>query len=239
MGGMKMSRIGLLPVLGAVLSLLFLSGCVRSKFGEMPKEFMFTIPKTGAKKPVEPVVKKPADPVVKPADPVVEPDPPPVKKPGELVVDPVVPDPVKPTLVRRAGTQFYRELFGKKACINQDGLQIVEAFVFGGTGPGGEGEPIGLQALQENGILEASEAEAIVAGDRLRADVFAYWLCRALGLKGGLTARIFGLGPRSAYRECVNLKLIRASGQGRTLSGQDLLSIMARAEDFHRRMKEE
>ena len=130
-----------------------------------------------------------------------------------------------------ADTKFYRELLKKKACTNDDGARIVLAYV-----EHGDSEcPPGDRVLKLKVRQLLAESWEIDPAEGLSADLFAYMICRTLGVKGGLSARLFGLGPRTAYREAVNLRLMRANGQGRTLSGPELLSVMARVEEYRKK----
>ena len=130
-----------------------------------------------------------------------------------------------------ADTKFYRELLKKKACSNDDGARIVLAFVEHGDSECPPAERVLKMKVRE--LL--AESWEIDPAEALSADLFAFMICRALGVKGGLSARVFGLGPRTAYREAVNLRLMRANGQGRTLSGPEVLSIMARVEEYRKK----
>lgn len=128
-------------------------------------------------------------------------------------------------------TRFYRKLLKKKRCTNDDGLRILLAFLEGGDKIP---NPVDrLVAAGERGLYK--ESWTLNPDDELGARTFAYMLCRALGIKGGLSARVFGMAPRFAYRECVSLRLMRANGEGRTISGDELLSIMARAEEYRKK----
>jgi len=61
----------------------------------------------------------------------------------------------------------------------------------------------------------------------------AYMICRAIGIKGGLTMRVFGVSERYGYRECVYLKLIPGDGtQADRISGSELLGILAQALEY-------
>ncbi|MBI2901183.1 MAG: hypothetical protein HYY17_13445 [Planctomycetes bacterium] len=59
----------------------------------------------------------------------------------------------------------------------------------------------------------------------------SYLICTTLGIKGGLTMRVFGNSSRYCYRECVAKRLVQANGPHSAVSGRDLLSIAGRIED--------
>ena len=68
----------------------------------------------------------------------------------------------------------------------------------------------------------------------------AYMVCKALGIRGGLTTRIFGISERYGFRECVYLGLMPEGSQWDKVSGSELVGIMAHAADYQekRRPKE-
>lgn len=57
-------------------------------------------------------------------------------------------------------------------------------------------------------------------------------LVRVLGIKGGLTMRLFGPSPRYATRELVYLRLLTDRTEDQTLSGLEFLDLLSRAEEF-------
>ncbi len=60
----------------------------------------------------------------------------------------------------------------------------------------------------------------------------AYMICKAIGIKGGLTMRLFGVSERYGYRECVYLGLIPAGTRADKISGSEMLGILAHAMDY-------
>ena len=65
----------------------------------------------------------------------------------------------------------------------------------------------------------------------------AYMICRALGIKGGLTMRIFGVSERYGYRECVYLGLLPAGTRVDRISGSEMLGILAQAVDYQEKRR--
>ncbi len=81
------------------------------------------------------------------------------------------------------------------------------------------------------------EARGIVeAGWDLRADspldrgTLAFMLCRALGIRGGLTMAVFGTSRRYALRECVHLGLLPGGTAGQYVSGRELIDALGNAD---------
>ncbi len=85
--------------------------------------------------------------------------------------------------------------------------------------------------LESRGIVEAGwelgEAAPVDRG------TLSYMLCKALGIKGGLTMGVFGTSRRYALRECVYLGLIPGGSTGQYLSGRELIDVLGNAE-IHR-----
>lgn len=67
----------------------------------------------------------------------------------------------------------------------------------------------------------------------------AYMICRAIGIKGGLTMRIFGVSERYGYRECVHLGLIPVGTRVDKISGSELLGILAQAMEYREKRQKE
>ena len=86
------------------------------------------------------------------------------------------------------------------------------------------------QEAVERGLVDAGWDLAEAAPvDKGRV---AYMLVQALGIKGGLTMRLFGVSPRYAFRECVYRKLIGGGTPGEFVRGRELIDILAAAEDY-------
>jgi hypothetical protein len=63
-------------------------------------------------------------------------------------------------------------------------------------------------------------------------------IARMLEIKGGLSMRLFGSSPRYAVRELQYMNLFPQSSPQQTFSGQELLGIIGRAEDYQRQFNE-
>ena len=61
-----------------------------------------------------------------------------------------------------------------------------------------------------------------------------YMLCKTLGIKGGLTTRMFGMSKRYAFRECAFRKLLPPAHESRHLTGKELIAAAALAEQHMR-----
>jgi len=60
----------------------------------------------------------------------------------------------------------------------------------------------------------------------------AFILVKALGIKGGITMRLFGVSERYALKECNFEELMAAGMTWRSVSGRELVAILARADEY-------
>jgi hypothetical protein len=60
----------------------------------------------------------------------------------------------------------------------------------------------------------------------------SYLILKILKIEGGLTARLFGLTRRSAYRECARAQIVRRAGPHGSVSGRALIGVVGRVEDL-------
>ena len=60
----------------------------------------------------------------------------------------------------------------------------------------------------------------------------AYMLCKVLGIRGGLTMRVFGVSERYGFRECLYLGLMPVGSQWDKVSGSELMGILAQAAEY-------
>jgi hypothetical protein len=82
--------------------------------------------------------------------------------------------------------------------------------------------------LEGRGIVDAGWA--LAEESPLDRGTLAYMLCRALGIKGGVTMGLFGPSRRYALRECLYLGLIPSGTTGQYLSGRELLDVLGNVE---------
>lgn len=62
----------------------------------------------------------------------------------------------------------------------------------------------------------------------------SYLFVKALSIKGGAGARIFGMNKRRAYRELVDLRMIPSGGEYSSLTGAELITLLDRASQYRR-----
>lgn len=63
----------------------------------------------------------------------------------------------------------------------------------------------------------------------LTKGTLAYMVCQSLGMKGGLTMRVFGMNRRYALRECQHHGLIAGGTTDEYVSGRELIDVITNA----------
>ena len=133
-----------------------------------------------------------------------------------------------------AQMEFWHSLPQRRVASNDEALHALLLFV-DSSDPAADYAGR-VQALREKQMLPAGfdgPAESAV-----KRGTVAVALARALQIKGGLTMRLFGPSPRYAVRELQYMNLFPQSSPQQTFSGQELLGIIARAEDYQRSFNE-
>ena len=127
-----------------------------------------------------------------------------------------------------ADKTLLRELMEKKEVTLADGCRAIYYF------RGGDENEKDIDAivarLLEMEYIEKSYREKL--DDRLRRGQFAYLLCKALDIKGGLTMRIIGTRERYALREVIFLGLMPDVNKAKYVNGMEVLGVLSRAEDY-------
>jgi hypothetical protein len=94
-----------------------------------------------------------------------------------------------------------------------------------------------VQALKDRRMVPVDFNGAQAAA--VKRGTVAVAIARALEIKGGLSMRLFGPTPRYAVRELQYMNLFPQSSPQQTFSGQELLGIIGRAEDYQRMFNED
>jgi hypothetical protein len=89
-----------------------------------------------------------------------------------------------------------------------------------------------LAAVKSRGWLPADFAEA--ERDSVKRGTVAVVLCNALHIRGGVTLRVFGSGPRYALRELQHVGVYPPSSPLQTFSGAQFVALIGRVEDYQR-----
>jgi len=90
--------------------------------------------------------------------------------------------------------------------------------------------------LRERKVARASWGDDLAAP--LPKGRLAYMVCQALGIKGGLTMRLFGPSERYCLFECKYLELMAGGAQYQHCAGGELVSVIDRADQYQVRQAE-
>lgn len=69
-------------------------------------------------------------------------------------------------------------------------------------------------------------------GDEASLGEVSLLICATLKVKGGVTARLFGISPRLAYKECARAQIVRRAGPHSPVSGYSLQGIAGKVQDL-------
>jgi hypothetical protein len=89
-----------------------------------------------------------------------------------------------------------------------------------------------VAALKQRGLLPVKFRAAADAG--MKRGTLAVAMMKILGEPGGVTTRLFGASPRYAVRELMFLNVLPPSTPNQVLSGNELVGIIGRLEDYQR-----
>ena len=129
---------------------------------------------------------------------------------------------------KESRTAYVRRIFEKDRCSYGDACRIVLSLAKSEHTDAAFAEVQKDLAARE--IVDPDwgfeEAAAVTKG------TLAYMLCKALGIKGGATARIFGMSRRYAFRECVHAGLLHGKTGMEYVTGRELIDALTDAEVF-------
>ena len=133
-----------------------------------------------------------------------------------------------------AQMEFWHTLPERRVASNDEAFHALLLFVDGSdAAPDYEGR---VRTLKDRKMLPADFNGAQAAA--VKRGTIAVVIARALEIKGGLSMRLFGPTSRYAVRELQYMNLFPQSSPQQTFSGQELLGIIGRAEDYQRMFNE-
>lgn len=134
-----------------------------------------------------------------------------------------------------AQMEFWHTLPDRRIASNDEAFHALLLFV-DGSDPSGDYDGR-VATMKQRGMLPADFNGLQAAG--VKRGTVAVAIARALEIKGGLSMRLFGPTPRYAMRELQYMNLFPPSSPQQTFSGQELLGIIGRAEDYQRSFNED
>ncbi len=129
---------------------------------------------------------------------------------------------------RESRTAYIRRVFEKDLASYGDACRMVLSH---STGEHTDAEFKSVHGdLAARGIVETGwELEEPA---RLTKGTLAYMVCKAAGVKGGLTASVFGMSRRYALKECLYLGLIAGGTTDEYVTGRELIDVVTNVEVY-------
>ncbi len=128
----------------------------------------------------------------------------------------------------RADNQYIRDLADMRCTTFEDGCRAI-MMLEAGEIPEDTFVEIARELTEKGIIKEKWQTEPARLLDKGR---IAYMVCKALGIKGGLTMRIFGVSGRYGLRALTDLKIMVKGADAKYVSGGELLGIVYRAQEY-------
>jgi len=132
---------------------------------------------------------------------------------------------------KESRTAYVRRLFEKDRCSYGDACRIVQSL------SKGEHTDAAFADLQKD-LVTAGTVDGdwgLEESSLVTKGTLAYMLCRSLGIKGGVTASVFGMSRRYAFRECVYLGLLTGRSDMEYVTGRELIDALGDAEVYKER----
>ncbi|MFH0826542.1 MAG: hypothetical protein V1923_01440 [Candidatus Omnitrophota bacterium] len=126
---------------------------------------------------------------------------------------------------------FFQEVISKQYVVRSDTIRPL-LILLGEDELFSQEKAAQLRFLQEKKILPAKVAQNFSPEEPLRKGLTAYMFCKALRMKGGIGARIFGMNERRALNELVFTGIMTEGNQDDLLSGSEFIIIFTQAADY-------
>jgi hypothetical protein len=133
----------------------------------------------------------------------------------------------------KSDAQFFMLLAHKPAATLNDGYQAVAMLVRG------DGKLLPPEACRTL-LVQRKVARASWGSDpkaALSKGKLAYMVCQALGIKGGVTMRLFGPSERYCLFECLHLDLMVGGATYQSCTGGELVGVVNRADEYQQEHK--
>ena len=126
---------------------------------------------------------------------------------------------------------FFQRLFEKKYLLRRDAIQPI-LILLNKEDLISQDEEAQIKFLKEENILPPRLAKNFSPGEPLRKGLTAYMFCQALGLKGGIGARIFGMSQRYAMSELAFRGIMPEGSIDKVIRGPEFISFFTRAVEY-------
>jgi hypothetical protein len=126
---------------------------------------------------------------------------------------------------------YFQALLTKKYALLSDALRPL-LILLGDKESFSKDQATQVGLLGERGILPERIASAFLPDEPLRKGLAAQMFCRALGIKGGLGLRLFGMSQRYAMRELVFEGIMPEGSAEDFISGEEFIIIFSNAAQY-------
>ncbi|KPK99203.1 MAG: hypothetical protein AMJ95_00155 [Omnitrophica WOR_2 bacterium SM23_72] len=126
---------------------------------------------------------------------------------------------------------FFQELLSKTYLVRCDAIRPVLILLDEEEVMSGD-QAAQIHFLKEKNILPARVAVDFSPEKPLRKGLLAYMFCQALGMKGGIGARIFGMNQRYALNELVFAGVMPEGSKDDVVSGPEFISFFTKAAEY-------
>lgn len=126
---------------------------------------------------------------------------------------------------------FFQELLLKEYVVRSDVIRPL-LILLGEDELLSQEQAAQIRFLQEKKILPAKVAQNFSPEKPLRKGLAAYMFCKALRMKGGIGARIFGMNQRYALNELVFTGIMSEASRDDIVSGPEFIIIFTQATEY-------
>jgi hypothetical protein len=129
---------------------------------------------------------------------------------------------------KESRTAYVRRIYEKDRASYGDACRAILSLA------AGEHTDADFVAIQKDltGRAIVEEVWGLGENSPLTKGTLAAMLCRTLGIKGGLTASLFGLTRRYALRECLHIGLMESGMTEEHISGREFIDVMTNGENY-------
>ena len=142
----------------------------------------------------------------------------------------VVTEPAPQTTPSPPELAYFQALLSKKYVLRSDAVRLLLMLL--GEESLSEDRAQQISLLKAKNIIPVKIAVAFSPDEPLRKGLAAYMFCRALGIKGGLNVRLFGMRERYAVQELVFAGIMPQGSVDDIVSGREFISIFTHAVQY-------
>lgn len=132
----------------------------------------------------------------------------------------------------QADNSFFRVLAAKPNATLEDTIKAVYMLSTGESSVENKSFEQVCDIMRQKGVVVVKDPWSKTPDRMVNRGQISYMLCKALGVRGGITMHLTGVSERYAFRECVYLNLVPAGTQWDLVTGGELVGILANAAEY-------